>query len=202
MDLSWYEAAVSIAVGTALAAAVGLRVFVPLLLVGLSARAGWLSLGPDFLWLASTAGLATLTVATLVEVAGYYVPAVDNALDVVAGPMAFAAGVVTLAAVTSDLPSPLRWGLAVVAGGGTAGLVQGLTTITRLKSTGLTGGLANPVLATAELVGSTLLSVLAIAVPFLALVVLVGVAVFARRIVKPRRVQPSTGSLSGGAPRP
>ena len=61
-----------------------------------------------------------------------------------------AAGVVATAAVTTDLPPAVRWTAAIVAGGGTAGIVQTLTSVARLKSTMVSGGLVNPVLATLE----------------------------------------------------
>jgi hypothetical protein len=74
-----------------------------------------------------------------------------------------------------DLPPFVRWGTAIVAGGGAAGAVKGISALARLKSTAVTGGLANPVVATAELAGSTATSLLAIVLPLLALFVL-GVA--------------------------
>ena len=73
------------------------------------------------------------------------------------------------AAVTTELPLAVRWALAIVGGGGAAGLVQLLTSFARLKSTALTGGAGNPVLATVELLGSLLTSVLALVLPLLAL---------------------------------
>ena len=75
----------SLGVGIGLAAAAGLRVFVPLLVLGAAAHAGWIPLTPGFAWLASPSSLAMLSVATIVEIAAYYVPWVDNLLDVIAG---------------------------------------------------------------------------------------------------------------------
>ena len=42
--------------------------------------------------------------AALLEVGAYYVPLIDNFLDVLAGPLAVVAGVVATAAVITDLP--------------------------------------------------------------------------------------------------
>ena len=50
-----------------------------------------------------------------------------------------------------------------------AGAVQGLSDVTRLASTTLTGGFANPGVSTMELLSSAVLSMLAIALPVLAL---------------------------------
>ena len=75
---------VSIAVGLGLAAACGFRVFVPLLLTGVAARSGHLTLAPGFEWLASDQALLALGIATVVEAGGYFVPWLDHVLDVLA----------------------------------------------------------------------------------------------------------------------
>jgi hypothetical protein len=180
------QTALSLGVGVGLAAAAGLRVFVPLLVLGAAAHAGWIPLTPSFAWLASPSSLAILSVATIVEIAAYYVPWVDNLLDVIAGPLAVLAGVVATAAVMTDLPPALRWSAAIIAGGGTAAAVQGLTSLTRLKSSALTGGLANPVLATVELAGSIATSFIVIIVPLVALIVVLAIVWIAWRIGRRR----------------
>jgi hypothetical protein len=182
VQLPLTEIVLATAIGVSLAAAAGLRVFLPVLVLGTAGRLGWVTLGSEFDWLATNVGLVTLAVATLAEVAAYYVPALDNALDLLAVPAAVGAGVIATAAVTGDLPTPLRWSLAVIAGGGTAGVVQSLTTLARLKSTGLTAGLANPALATFELGGATLIAGLAVAAPFIALAFVILVVMLALRV--------------------
>jgi uncharacterized protein DUF4126 len=181
MEPVWLEAVLSVAVGLGLAAAAGLRVFVPLLVLGGAARLGWLPLASGFEWLASGSGLTTLGVATILEVAAYYIPWVDNLLDLVAGPLAVMAGILATAAVTTELPPALRWSAAIIAGGGTAAAVQGVTSITRLKSTAVTAGAANPLLATLELVGSLTTSIVAVVLPALAIFLVVGLLLLARR---------------------
>jgi hypothetical protein len=68
----------------------------------------------------------------------------------------------------------LKWTLAVVAGGGTTAVFQGITAMARHVSSFTTGGLGNPVLATAEAGSSALLAVLAITLPVLAFVLVMG----------------------------
>jgi uncharacterized protein DUF4126 len=67
----------------------------------------------------------------------------------------------------------VKWTAAVIAGGGIAGLTQGVTAMLRAKSSVLTGGLGNPVIATAELGGALLLSILAVAAPLAALAAII-----------------------------
>jgi hypothetical protein len=170
MDLSTSTVA-GIALGIALAAATGFRVFLPLLIAGLAARFGGLPLSEHFAWLATTPALLTLGTAAACEVLAYYVPGVDHLLDLVAAPAALAAGVVASAAVMTDLPPGILWPVAIIGGGGIAGLTKGGTALVRAKSGVMTGGLANPVVSTAETVGATGLALFAIALPVIALIV-------------------------------
>ena len=62
----------------------------------------------------------------------------------------------------------VKWALAIIAGSGAAGIVQTETTITRAASTTTTGGLANPVVSTAEAGSSFGLSLLAVFLPVVA----------------------------------
>jgi Domain of unknown function (DUF4126) len=160
----------SILIGLGLAAACGFRVFVPLLIMSLASRAevGHLVLGDHFAWIGSTPALIAFSAATVLEIAGYYIPWVDNLLDAVATPTAIVAGVLVTASAMTDVSPMLKWTLAVLAGGGTTAVFQGITAMVRHISSFTTGGLGNPVVATAEAGGSALLAVLAITLPVLA----------------------------------
>ena len=176
------EPLLGIPVGLALSTAAGLRIFVPLLLTSIAARVGSITLAPGMAWMGSDAALVAFATATALEVAAYYVPWLDSLLDTIATPTAIMAGIVAMAAVTPDLPPMLRWTLAFVAGGGAAGLVQVSTALLRLKSSALTAGFGNPVLATGELVGAVALGLLGLLAPILA-----GAAVIVLLIVLARR---------------
>jgi len=181
------DLAISIALGVVLAAATGFRVFLPMLIMSGAAYTGHLSLDNSFAWLATPFALTMLGVAALVEVLAYYVPGVDNLLDALATPAAFVAGTIVSAAVMTDLPPMAKWTAAVIAGGGTASLTQGVSTILRAKSTVVTGGLGNPVIATGELGGSVLLSLLALAAPLAAFAVVILLLWLAFRLIRRRR---------------
>jgi hypothetical protein len=176
-----FESVVAVGMGIALAAAVGLRIFVPFLVMSIAAKTGHLPLAPGFEWIGGTPALLLFAVATVVEVVGYYVPWLDNLLDAAAPPVAVGAGILASASVMTDLPPLFKWCLAVIAGGGAAGLLHGATSIARAASTVTTGGGANFVLATAELTGAVVASVLAILVPFVALLAAAVLAVWLLR---------------------
>ena len=154
---------------------------------------GHLALGPGFTWIGSTPALLSFTVATVLEIAGYYIPWVDNLLDTIATPAAVVAGIlVTASAMTTDVSPFLKWTLAVVAGGGTTAVFQGFTALTRHVSSFATGGLGNPVLSTAEAGGSVLLSVLAIVAPVLAFLLVLGLLYFGVKKLLLRFRRPAT----------
>jgi hypothetical protein len=180
------ETLLPVALGVALAAAVGLRVFLPLCALSVAGHFGWVPLAGEFAWLASWPALLMLAVAAVVEIAAYYIPGVDNALDALGAPVAVLAGTVATAAVITDLPPMVKWTMAVIAGGGMAGLTQGVTSLLRVKSTAVTGGLANPVLATGELGGAALISIVALAAPLLALGAVMALAWLAIRWLRRR----------------
>lgn len=170
---------IEILLGISLSAAAGFRVFVPLLVLSGAAVVGHLDLPTDFDWVETPQALAVFAVACLLEVTGYYIPWFDHILDTVATPAAFITGTFVTASVTPEMSPLVQWTLAIVAGGGTAGLTKGLMNILRVSSTATSGGLANPILATIELLGATGLSVLAITVPLIAGFLVIGTVIFA-----------------------
>jgi hypothetical protein len=162
------ELVASAALGIGLAAAAGLRVFIPLLVLNLASRLDMVSLTPGLEWVGSWGAFTVFAVAAVVEIVGFLVPVVDNVLDVIATPAAAVAGAIVMGAVLVGVDPLWTWALAIIAGGGTAAVVQGTTTAVRATSTATTAGVANPLVGASESAGSIGLSILAIAVPILA----------------------------------
>ena len=158
----------SIAIGVGLAAACGFRIFVPLLIISMASRGGHLELAEGFQWMGTTPALLAFGTATLLEIAAYYIPFFDNLLDTITTPSAVVAGVIATASQVSDLDPLLGWSVAIIAGGGAAGTVQGLTAVTRQISSLATAGFGNPVFSTFEAGASVVMTLLAILVPMVA----------------------------------
>jgi hypothetical protein len=182
--MSGTDTLVSIALGIGLAAAVGFRVFLPLLVASLAAYTGHLHLDENFAWLGSLTAVTMLGVAAVVEVLAYYVPVVDNLLDTITTPLALVAGTVVSAAVIADVPPLIRWSTAIIAGGGVAGITQGVTTLLRAKSSAFTGGVGNPVVSTVEMIASVIIAVLALLAPVIALALIALFCWLAVRLVR------------------
>lgn len=173
------ETLLSIFIGIGLSAACGFRVFIPLVIVSIASLSGHLTLAPGFEWVGTQPALLAFGIASIVEILSYYVPVIDNLLDTIAFPAAVIAGTIVMASAVSEMSPLLRWALAVIVGGGIAGTVQGLTSITRLASTATTAGLGNPILSTAEAAGSVGMSIIAISLPLVAFVSAIGVMFYA-----------------------
>jgi hypothetical protein len=162
-----------IAVGIGLSAACGFRVFLPLLALNLASLAGQIHLSPQFAWIGSYYATVAFGTATLLEVLAYYTPWLDHVLDIFATPAAMIAGTITTASMSTTVSPFHRWALAIIAGGGVAGLMQGTTVALRAKSSLATAGAGNPVIATLESIGSIIIVLLAIFFPILCGIVIV-----------------------------
>lgn len=186
MSFDWIMSA---CIGVGLAACCGFRVFVPLLVASLAMRLGFVGTASGFEWLGGTPALIGLSVATAAELAAYYIPWLDNALDTLATPAAVGAGTL-LGTSFLHIDNPvLQWGLGLIAGGGSAGIIQAGTSLLRLGSTATTGGLANPAVSTGENVASIGFSILTIALPLIGVILLaLLITYFISQFIKKRKV--------------
>ena len=165
LALSWIP---TIALAVSLAASAGLRAFLPLLIAGILARVGVLELGESYDFVGSTPALICFGVATILEIAGDKIPAVDHALDVGGTFVRPVAGSLLAASVMWQIDEPL-WALVlgVIVGAPSALAPHAAKAATRGVSTTFTAGIANPVLSVIEDVSSAAIAILAIVVPTL-----------------------------------
>jgi hypothetical protein len=186
---------VAICVGLGLAAACGLRVFVPLFAVSVAMKWGFMSGGtatqasPAFEWMGSNAAVALFGIAAVVELVGYLFRWVDHLLDILAVPLAAAAGALLLTSQLTALVAvpgadgadptlvplmhpALAWGVGILLGALVAVGVETASIVGRLSSSVLTIGWLNPLYGMVE-------SILALAVTLLTIFapVLVGLVV-------------------------
>jgi uncharacterized protein DUF4126 len=186
----------SLFLGTTLAAAAGLRAFLPLFLLGILERAQLLapfSIGENFQWLTTDIAILTLGIATVVEVTADKIPAVDSGLDSVMTLVRPAAGAVSVFAVMSS-QDPLLGYIAgfVLAGGATLPIHLGKGTL-RLGSHLATAGFGSPVISAVEDATSVGAVTLSVILPVLAVLFgLLSLALVAWIIVMVRRRRAAT----------
>ena len=163
----------SLFLGASLAACAGIRAFLPLFVLGLASRLGFLAhgfhLSEHCQWLASNPALICFGAATILEISADKFPAVDHALDMVAGVVRPGAGALSvLAALNTDNPL-VAYTLAIVLGAGATFPVHAFKAASRAASTLTSGGLLNPILSVVEDVFSLAGSVLAVILPVVAI---------------------------------
>lgn len=186
----------AVLIGIGLSAACGFRVFVPLLGVSIAAHAGYLPLSNEFSWLASTPALLALTLATIIEIGAYSLPLIDHMMDAITTPAALIAGTLLMASQLGEVSPFLRWSLAIIAGGGVAGLVQAGSVLARSTTTMFTGGLGNLLIALLEFGGAVVTTLMAIFLPFLCAVGLIVVIVLVIQLVRRRGAKSSLRTAS------
>ena len=141
----------TLALGIGLAAVAGIRAWLPLLAAGVMARLGVIHLGESFEFVASWPALALFGVATIVEVVGDKIPAVDHTLDAIGTVVRPGAGALLAAATMYQIDSPLlACVLGLCVGAPTAMVPHATKAAARAVSSTFTMGLANPLLSFAE----------------------------------------------------
>jgi hypothetical protein len=145
--------AAQLMMGVSLAACAGLRAWLPLFVVGLMARSGFLPLNPAFAFLGREDALIVFGTATVLELLGDKFIGVDHVLDAIGTFARPAAGAVLASSVLTQL-DPLTavvGGIAI--GGATALTVHSGKALVRAKSTALSplhGGAGNLAVSVGE----------------------------------------------------
>ncbi|MBY8873379.1 DUF4126 domain-containing protein [Micromonospora sp. PLK6-60] len=174
--------------GSGLAASAGLNAYIPLLLMGLLARfTDLVDLPKGWQWLGNGWVIVILAALLAIEVVADKVPVVDHVNDVVqtvvrptAGGLAFGAGSSSETVTVSDPDtffSSHQW-VPVVVGVLIALGVHLLKSAARPVINATTAGIGAPVASTAEDATSVVMSVVALLLPVLVLVFLVGLVGF------------------------
>lgn len=172
-----------------LSTAAGLNAYIPLLVVGLLDRyTNLIDLAAPYDWLSNPWVLLVIAVIALVDFVGDKVPVVDHVLHLVGLVIAPVAGAITALAASGGGVNPT---LVAICGVVVALGVHGARATARPLATATTAGFANPVLSAAEDGTSLVLAVLAVALPLVALLVVVLLAIGAfmllRRVTRGRQ---------------
>ena len=158
--------------GLSLASASGFRVFLPPFLLSIAVRTDTLvSLDlsdTGFAVFDSNAAVLILGIACIAEFGAYYVPWLDNLLDTIASPAAVLSGIGMTSMVLVGSDPIMQWSFAIIAGGGSAGIIQATTVAVSGLSSTLTLGFGNNIVASGENIASLVLTLAALIAPLLA----------------------------------
>ncbi|HHT22848.1 MAG TPA: DUF4126 domain-containing protein [Bacteroidales bacterium] len=171
------EIITAIALGIALSASAGFRVFIPMLVASVAAHFNIIPVSEGFAWLGSVPAMICFGVATVVEVLAYYIPFVDNLLDAITTPLAVLAGTLLMTSVLPMDNELTKWIMGFVVGGGTAATMQSGSVLSRFASSKFTAGTGNPVVSTGENVAATGASVMALFIPIIVAIIFIIIAI-------------------------
>ena len=167
MDVGTAIGSIFAAVG--LSGAAGLNAYLPLLISAVLDRMDVVDMGEPFGSLSGNTGIAILAALFLADFVGDKIPGVDHALHLVGTvihPVSGALLFVGQTGVETHMPAAV----AVILGAVTAETLHGGRAALRPASTATTAGIGNPFLSLAEDVTSLALTIVAFALPVLALV--------------------------------
>lgn len=180
------ELILALAMGISLSACCGFRLLIPPTVLSILAYFSGINLGgTEFEFLSSPVTVIVLIIASCCEIAAYYIPWLDNLLDVISAPISAIAGTAVSGVALLGM-SPLGiefneiflWVLAAIAGGGSAFVTHSGASVVRASSTAITGGLGNALWATLELFLAVVGSLLACFVPLLMFVLVLVLLIF------------------------
>jgi hypothetical protein len=113
------------------------------------------------------------------------VPWLDNLLDTIASPAAVLSGIGMTSMVLVGSDPIMQWSFAIIAGGGSAGVIQATTVIVRGLSSTLTLGFGNSFIASGENIASLVLTIAALIAPILAAIfAIIVITVLVRQAIK------------------
>jgi uncharacterized membrane protein len=175
--------------GSGLSTMAGLRAFLPLAIVGLLSRTGFLGIvdleGTPFAFLENPWVIMLLLTVALFEVAADKIPLMDTIQDVVATPARILAGALLFGAVMAD-EATAAMVAGIVGGGAIAGAAHAVKGVIRPGATVATGGAVNPFLSLFEDIAAALGTVLVLLLPLLGLIVLLFLAYLIFRLTRRR----------------
>ena len=183
--------------GLGLAAACGLKTFLPLLMLSTAAHFHLfgVNLNEHVAWLASLPALITLVIATVLELAADKVPILDHGLSIVGTVVRPIAGMLAAGSVFAGVDPTVAAVAGLIIGAPTALAFHAAQSGTRVASTATTGGLANPLVSVVEDVLAFVTAAIAIVLPVLIPVVLAVLLFIIWRIVRAVRRR-TTGAVS------
>ncbi len=196
VDLSTLDLVLAGFAGVAIAAACGLRAFLPLLALSLGVRFGFLHVTPSAMWIASGPAIIALLWATVLELAADKVPALDHLLDLVATALRPIAAAIAAWCTFTGVHPALGVAAAVVLGAGAMGIHVAKAKV-RLGSSMLSFGTANPILSFMEDAIATGLSAMAVLAPLAAVLGVVLVVWAFRRVYRGPRTAPAAEDPGG-----
>lgn len=183
--------------GLGLAAACGIRAFLPLLLLSGAVHFHVVDVGLNsgYAWIGSTTALVTLAIAAAVELTADAIPYVDHLVSAIGNVTGPIAGAIAAGSVFASHDPTVAAIAGIIIGAPTALTFSATQTGVRAASTLTTAGIANPFISIAEDILTVIMSAVAMVLPILIPIVLAVLIYLAWRVVRKfRSTRPGTQS--------
>lgn len=167
------EIFVQILIGLGLATATGFRVFVPLWALSLFSMTGYVELVHSFEWIGTTPAFIVFTVALIIEIIVYYVPLLDNIMDLISMPIAIVASILVTSSYVDGIDPWLKYTILIIASSALTVIAKSIMSWIRGASSAFTAGIGNGIVSTGESIASVLLTIGVIFFPALIVVALI-----------------------------
>ncbi|MBV6478371.1 MAG: hypothetical protein HGGPFJEG_01125 [Ignavibacteria bacterium] len=158
--------------GICLCSAVGFRIFLPFVILSIFSDIYGV---PVFLaeGFISFTLFIVLMILSLLEIAGYYNPWIDNMLDLITTPLSLAAGIFMMSIFMDNVNPVIKWLISVIIGGGTSLNIHLMSVKGRALASTFRSGYGNTVFSTIELVSSIIVTIIAIYNPWLSVIFII-----------------------------
>lgn len=181
-----------ILIGLGLATATGFRVFVPLWALSLFSLTGYVELVHSFEWIGTTPAFIVFTVALIIEIIVYYVPFLDNIMDVISMPIAIVASILVTSSYVDGIDPWLKYTILIIASSTLTVIAKSMMSWIRGASSTFTAGIGNGIVSTGESIASVLLTIGVILFPALIILVMI---LFLLLFIKKNRISKESGAF-------
>lgn len=166
----------SLLMGIGLSSSTGYKPFIPLLIIGISSRLGFIELTEQSQWISSTLFICILVALSVLEVFSASIPIIGRIFEVLGIPITLVCGYITITSLAGNLVESniiIKHLIGILLGSGSAGLIKTLTIIKNTLSDTVTFGLSSFVNSMIDTIKAIFISIVAIVAPILVCIILV-----------------------------
>lgn len=166
----------SILMGLGLSSSSGFKPFIPLFIISLAGKLGYIELASHSEWIGSYTFMAIMVILTILEFLSASIPFLGRVFDLAGVPIAIITGYIALASVTGTLGDNnflVKQGISLLLGGGLAAVVKSFNTVKNALLDTFTFGFWGPANSGLDVIKSIILSILSMFAPILVLIIVV-----------------------------
>lgn len=156
--------------GVGLSSSTGYKPFIPLLVISIASRLGFIELVQHGEWLGSTLLICILLFLSILDLLSTSIPYIGRIFDVIGVPVALICGylaITSLVGNTAESNAILTNLVGIFLGSGSAGVVKTSTIVTNLLSDTVTLGVSGPINSIKDSLKAFFVSIVAIVAPII-----------------------------------